>query len=224
MIKYWLLASDRFNAMTARERWMAFITAASALCLVAYLLFLDPLLTKRLRYQQQIKQNAVTLSNLQAEEQAALQRTLQDPDAPRQQQILALEHENQLSRLQLADLQARLAAPERMPRLLEDLLKRDSGLELLSIRTMEPENLFQPAAATVEAPAAPPAQPGVYRHGLQVSVRGKYADLAAYARKIETLPWKLYWGNLSLQVERYPQSTMSFTLYTVSMDQAWLSL
>lgn len=231
MRKYWLLLSDRFDALSDRERMISFVSLAALICLIAWMLFLDPMFKQRLRHQQQIKQNTTMLQALQLQEQQLTQQSLQDPDAARQQQILALGEQNEAVKTELAAIQLRLAAPDKMPRLLADLLDRNSGLELVAVKTLPPENLLQ--ANKDKEDATPTAAldaslggsgRGVYRHGLQVEVRGNYAALAAYARKIEQLPWKLYWGPLHYQVERYPLALMSFTVYTVSLDQAWLSL
>lgn len=225
MRKQWLALCDRFNALSSRERWISFVMLVSILLLLAYLLFLGPLLTKGERYQQQLKQNAKTLKSLQTQEQELTQLILQDPDAARHQQILELERSNQTRRSELAEFQTHLASPEQMPRLLGDLLGRESGLELVSIKTLKPENLFHAEEQEgTEAAATEQPERGVYRHGLEIAVRGNYAALSAYAHKVEQLPWRLYWGGLTLQVERYPLSVMSFTVYTVSMDKTWLSL
>lgn len=261
MRKYWLLLSDRFNALADRERMIVFLSLAGLLCAIAYLGFIEPMQSKRLRYQAKIKQQSTALQALQAQEQLLLQQSLQDPDAARQQQISTIEQENRDRRAELARLQQALAAPERMPRLLADLLDRNSGLELISIKTLPAENLLPQQAETGAAPGAigkpgqvmtgigviglqvgasadagaasaasastagaKAAPRGVYRHGLQMVVRGSWPALSAYVHKIEQLPWRFYWGDLRYVVDRYPQAELSFTVYTVSLDQAWLSL
>lgn len=257
MRKLWLQLSDRFNALADRERLIVFVSLASAVCAITFLLFIDPMLSKRARLQGQLKQQTAALKTLREQQQILTQQMMENPDASRKQQIEQLSQENQDRRAELQRLQQSLAAPERMPRLLADLLDRNSGLELVSLKTLPPENLLQkdtgtqaeraPGAigangqvmtgvgliglqvgdASASAPVAssvPAQQRAVWRHGLQVVVRGNWNELTAYARKIETMPWRLYWGDLNYRVVRYPQAEMSFTVYTISLDQAWLSL
>jgi MSHA biogenesis protein MshJ len=63
----------------------------------------------------------------------------------------------------------------------------------------------------------------LFRHGITISVRGDYQTLAAYLRKVESLPWKINLADMSLKAGAYPQSTMTLTLYTLSLERTWLS-
>lgn len=230
MRHYWLVLSDRFDALKPRERWIVFATLIVCLFGLVYFLFLDPALTRRNLYQQQISKNQSLASELQNQEQALVQLSLQDPDQEKRKQINTILATNQATRIELSSFQMQLAPPEKMPRLLADLLARQPGLVLLGVKTLKTENLLadKTEETTAETSSSNPQThatiPGVYRHGLEISVRGDYAALAAYARKVEQLPWKFYWGDLQLNVDEYPHSIMTFTVYTMSLDQAWLSL
>lgn len=253
MRKYWLLWSDRFNALKPRERGIAFALLAVCLSAAMYLFALEPALKRQTAYKLQLEQNEILLTQLKDQEVALIQQSLLDPDAQRQQQLAALAQGNQAIRGELAEVQMRLAPPQRMGQLLSDLLARQPGLELISAKTLEPENLLEQKPGTAEAvgasaqngptqialsPIAIPApsaanapassgisrEKGVYRHGLEITVRGNYLNLAAYARRVEQMPWKLYWGPMNLHVDRYPDSTLTFVVYTLSLDPAWLSL
>ena len=39
---------------------------------------------------------------------------------------------------------------------------------------------------------------------------------------LERLPTQIYWGRAELAVTDYPSSTLKLTVYTVSLDRAWL--
>lgn len=249
MRKYWLALSDRFNALQDRERWIIFILLTSLLVTFLYLGLIEPALTRRTLLQQQITTNTTALQAMRVQEQLLTTQSLANPEEARQQTIRQLQDQNQAVRAELAELQQHLAAPDKMPRLLQDLLGRDSGLELVSLKTLPPQDLMatdkkdgepasgvasaviasvagatQAAASDPQAAVARPPHRGVYRHGMEVVVRGSYADLTAYLQKIEKLPWRLYWGDLRYQVDKYPLAQMSFTVYTISLDKAWLSL
>jgi MSHA biogenesis protein MshJ len=103
-----------------------------------------------------------------------------------------------------------------MTAILRDLLAGQQGLELVSLRSTQAEDLMQGKASGT-------AGIGIYRHGIEISVRGSYADLTRYMRQIEALPWKVLPGRLIIKTETYPQSTMTLTLYTLSLERAWLS-
>ncbi len=90
------------------------------------------------------------------------------------------------------------------------------------------------AAQPGAAPAAPAATPAVlppgdgaplYRHGVEITVEGAYGDLMGYLSSLETLPGpRLLWGGVKLKVEKHPTVQLSLTVYTLSLDRAWLEL
>lgn len=90
-----------------------------------------------------------------------------------------------------------------------------------------------PAAAPAPpapAPAAPAAsivpKPGslLYRHGVEITVRGNYLDMIDYMTALEGMPTQLFWGGAKLEVEDYPTSRLTLTMYTLSLDPKWLKL
>jgi MSHA biogenesis protein MshJ len=64
----------------------------------------------------------------------------------------------------------------------------------------------------------------IYRHGLELTVAGSYLDLLAYVRDLEALPTQLYWGALNVDASQYPKVLMKVTVYTLSLDRAWLNV
>jgi MSHA biogenesis protein MshJ len=86
------------------------------------------------------------------------------------------------------------------------------------------------AAAAAPAPAAAgqpaPAKPRelLYRHGVEIVVQGSYLDMISYMAALEALPTQLFWGKASLDAQQYPNSRLTLTLYTLSLDQKWMKL
>jgi MSHA biogenesis protein MshJ len=84
-----------------------------------------------------------------------------------------------------------------------------------------------PAPAATAAPAALPPGDGapLYRHGVEITVEGNYGDLMGYLSALESLPGpRLLWGGIKLKVEKHPTVQLSLTVYTLSLDRAWLEL
>lgn len=128
-------------------------------------------------------------------------------------------------RKDLASAQVRLVPPDKMAEILQGLIDSQKGLELVSLRSGKVEDLLQTGEKPKpEAEASVPVanEQSIYRHGLELTVRGDYAALAAYVRRVENQPGKIYPSDLSLKVERYPVSTLTLTLYTLSLERAWL--
>ena len=66
--------------------------------------------------------------------------------------------------------------------------------------------------------------PLVYKHGVELVVKGSYADLTQYLMRLEGLPWQMFWGKAELKVEEYPKATLTLTLFTLSLDKTWLRI
>jgi MSHA biogenesis protein MshJ len=150
----------------------------------------------------------------------------------------------------LRSLQTGLVAPEKMIPLLQQLLRGHDRLRLQSMKTLPVTGISEwghapgregrdvpPVASGQQAPGtmAPTAAHGVdtsvlkpdeliYRHGVEIVVQGGYADLVAYMTELEALPTHLYWGQARLATGVYPEATLTLTLYTMSLDQKWMTL
>jgi MSHA biogenesis protein MshJ len=87
------------------------------------------------------------------------------------------------------------------------------------------------ATALTGSPAATPATTSgptgapLYRHGVEITVEGGYGELMAWLWALENLPGpRLLWGGVKLNVEQHPTVRLSLTVYTLSLDRAWLEL
>jgi MSHA biogenesis protein MshJ len=78
-----------------------------------------------------------------------------------------------------------------------------------------------PAAASAAAGARPPL---LYRHGVEVTMRGNYLDMISTMAALEAMPTQLFWGRARLETETWPQSRLTLTLYTLSLDAKWMKL
>lgn len=64
----------------------------------------------------------------------------------------------------------------------------------------------------------------LYRHGVEITVRGNYLDMIDYMSALESLPTQLFWGGARLEVDQYPSARLTLTMYTLSLDPKWLKL
>jgi MSHA biogenesis protein MshJ len=135
----------------------------------------------------------------------------------------------------LAEVNARIAAeerkftaPETMRAVLEELLAKNRRVQLMSLKTLPMSSI-----AEERAPASPPAGQGkppaaagrlIFRHGVELTVAGSYLDILAYLGDLEKLPTQLYWSGLGLEAQQYPTVTLKVTVFTLSLDRAWLQV
>ena len=224
MKKAWLFLADRFDALKPRERLAIFLALAAALVGLFFVLALNPAYARIQQAQRSLEQSEQALAAARAGELALLQRASLDPDAETRRLIAQVSEENDALRGKLASTQAQLASPGKMTEMLRDLIAAQQGVELVSMHTAVPEDLLSRAMATDKSPAARPATTSsLYRHAIELSVRGDYQALAGYLRRVESLPWKIELADMSLKAGQYPQATMTLTLYTLSLERTWLS-
>ncbi|WP_324153248.1 hypothetical protein [Ideonella sp.] len=225
-----LALARRFDARPQRERMVLLLAAAALLLLTGDRFWLTP----SFRHFQAASQSlAAAQREQQAQADESEHRRVQG-DAERR--ALAAEVEQWRRRTAetaqgLADAQAGLIGPDRMVALLEQMLPRQGGVRVVGLKTLAPQDLrnhtavaTNPSAPAASAPAAS-AGSALYRHGVEITVEGPYADLMGYLAALEALPGpKLLWGGVKLKVEHHPTVQLSFTVYTLSLDRAWLEL
>lgn len=103
--------------------------------------------------------------------------------------------------------------------------KTETAAKLASIQAaMASATAVEAKPALPQAPGAVKAGSLLYRHGVEITVRGSYLDMIDYMNALEGLPTQLFWGGARLEVEDYPVSRLTLTLYTLSLDEKWLKL
>lgn len=229
-----LSLAARVDALTLRERVLLFAAAAAIIAFLAHFSVLGPMLRKHDALRAQISQQENHIAGIDAEITASVQAYQVDPDAPARTRLAAVQAETAQLSDELRAMQHGLVAPERMSPLLEAILRANARLQLVSMRTLAVEPLSAPpgapakaastAATGPEAQAAGKSVDLLYRHGVEVTVRGRYLDMVDYMSALEAMPAQLFWGKAELAVEQYPTSRLTLTLYTLSLDRKWMML
>lgn len=240
----WQTLAARIDATSERERVMGFAAAALLLAYGVNAGVLGPSVREEQLLQDQLRQQHRDVARIDATIAEQARVFAIDPDLPLRERLQGVDVEaNRLSD-QLRTMERGLVTPERMAPLLETILRANGRLRLVSMQTLPASPLSavmeerNPAAAQpvpvavavaspvpAAAPAPPPAAPDLlYRHGVELTVRGGYLDLVDYMNTLETLPTQLFWGRAQLEVEEYPTARLTLTLYTLSLDTKWMKL
>ena len=170
---------------------------------------------------------AVAQAQLQVRSSAA------DPDAANRARLAELRKQIVSFETQAKEQSAQLISAERMRSVLQEMIASRPGLELVELRNLPESTLSvagdaQKGAAKQSPSADKPTQPGeagvIYKHGVELTVRGRYLDLLAYLKEIEALPVRLYWYKLEMKVVEHPTVSMHMTIYTISLDKAWIQV
>jgi len=236
MKKMWLKYAGKFDAMSKRERIMVAAAALVVLFFGIEMGMIEPLIAKQKIAQQRIDQQGTDLRTAQAQV-SSIQPRLKDPEAANRAALERLKQEVATIDTKLKGMEQTLVPPTQMPALLGDILRQNRNLKLVSLRTLPVSNLVDPVLAKSESKLDPNAgsaiQPqliqlpagaesSIFKHGVEISVQGTYPELLAYLAQIERLPQHMFWSKVRLNVDEYPMSTMTITVYTLSLDKAWL--
>jgi MSHA biogenesis protein MshJ len=229
MKRYWTTLAARIDRATLRQRIGLFLAGAAVVLYVLYILAFDPLLREQARLRAQVAQQRVAMAGVDAQITTLVDAFARDPDAASRQRLATARAETRRLGDSLASMQKGLVAPEQMAPLLQTILRANGRLQLVALATLPvtavggPPPSAVPAAPAAAAPA--PAVTGLlYRHGVQVTVRGSYGDMIDYMAALERLPTQLFWGQAQLAVEDYPRTQVTLTLYTLSLDSKWMKL
>jgi len=225
----WLRSRSRFMALARRERGLVMACALMLVLGLGTLLFIEPAYKQRTQLQRQMEQQQKDLAALGPQVQA-LQQRQRNPDAAVQAQLKALRDQLQLAEGEFAQVQRALVQPQEMGQLLGSLLQSHRGLQLVALKSVPVMSVSElvgapkvaaPASAASSSASKDSRDAWLYRHGVEITVQGSYADMQAYLAALENLPRRVYWGELKLDAQKWPDNTLTVTVYTLSLEKTW---
>jgi MSHA biogenesis protein MshJ len=244
MKQQWEQIAAKIDALSLRERGIMLAVLAVAIIFIVNSLIIDPQFRKQKMLADQMKTQRAQIAAIQAEIAQRIVMKNQDPDLEIKR-ILQVR-QTQLAQMSsnLLELHKNLVQPEKMAALLENLLKRNRSLQLLSLNSMPAVNVvdaLDEAAArashinksNLAAQTAPPNDAQVqnlndtgivYKHEMELVVQGGYLELLNYLRELEALPESVYWSKGQLSVIEYPQARLQLKIFTLSLEKKWLNL
>lgn len=206
MKQHWQRLAARIDEMSLRQRAMLFATVSLVVVVFAHVALIEPLLLRQKTLIERSTRDQSQLAAVRAQIEGLLKEEQGDGKDPEQLAVVQLE-------ARLAELEKSLAAhkgafvsPHRLPALLKNLLGPGRPLKLESLRTVP--------ALQVQGGAQ------LYRHGLEMTLRGSYFDLLQYLSDLEKLPARLLWGGVDLQVEQYPEVRLTLQIHTLSTQRS----
>ncbi len=219
------LLSASFDARAPRERLLLIGAALAAVLLLGDSLWLSPAL------KQWTQARARHLAATTALQHLNHDIARQGNEARAQELQLRQEIARLRERVQLGGDALRgsalIAAADMLP-VLDQLLTRVGSLRMQSMQSLGRTEITAGAmgatGAAAAASAATKGGPVLYRHGVELTVEGSFADLLAYLQALEAMPQRVLWAGAQLKVERHPKASLTLRLYTLSLDRTWLAI
>ncbi len=225
-LKPWMA---RFDRMSLRARVLLVAATAAMLYFVLSLLLIGPDEARSMALTRRIEAQKAELEAVRKEIRELSVLLEHDPNAQQLAQLDGIKRTIVEADALLAQLDS--AAPQAAGAVLREMLAATPGLELVSLKTLPATLAFQSKAAPV-APAVKPAPDSkaaaprpeiaprpprsIYRHSIEISIRGNYLALLPYLEKLQKYPGRLYWTDVSLEVQSYPVAVLKLTVYTLS--------
>lgn len=213
----WQRGQRAFDARPLRERLLLIAATAAVVFWLVDALWLTPAFKRWHTNRTQHQAVQAQMTALQAETQRLQAQNLADEQR--------LQQEGAAWRARLREGEERLRrhddwliGPERMLQLLQQLLQGRGELRVRAMQSLSKVELL------TDLQAAASGAPVLYRHGVELVIEGRYAELLAYLQSLEQLPQKLQFGDLQFRVEQHPRCVLTLRVYTLSLDRRWLEI
>ena len=206
---------NRLQLMSLREQLLAVLVISAAI----YFLF-DALVFKLQKQREEDLQNQQTALQAQI---LGLKTELAMVERSQTDQFAQKEREFRLLKQQVAQLNALSGSvSEQAPavdKLVSEVLASSSpGVRTVGVKTIAAKLVPLAAKATAAgqtgASKAPLAQ--VYKHGVDIELRGNYLDIMKMLDRLEDANPKLLWSGLVLSAGTYPENTLRASVFLLS--------
>jgi MSHA biogenesis protein MshJ len=224
---------NKIDSLSVRERAAVFFCTLLVMYFVWDVFFIQSLQITEKRAKSQLQQKQAEQFGLTTQLQKLDLGTKVDPNKADRNTLQSLK--SQLSVIE-AEVQAstkNLISPKDMAVMLESVLLEVKGLKLLEVKGLGGQPIIKVKAVEknaegAEEPATEPEKDKIinnaYKHGLKIVFEGDYMSTLKYIQALEDLKWGFFWDSLELNVKEYPDSTVSITLFTLSLDKNWIGV
>jgi len=224
--EYWDQLNAKVDALSLRERVLIFAAIAFMLVSLINTLFLDPLLTKQKVLSSQVVQQQEKMKAVRAQLTEVLQAKRNDASSPLRTRLAQLKQEIAEGERYIKGRSDRLVPSDKMADVLEQMLNKNGHLQLVDLKTLPVAPLMENNAGKGSGQDSSQGSGAfgkqVFKHGVQITVRGSYPDMLRYLQALEHLRAQMFWGRAQLAVNQYPVAELTLTVYTLSLDKTWL--
>jgi len=224
--RQWLAHVDE---LSLRERAIVFAGILIVLFLGWYAYLMEPLLKEQQRLLTELngKRGQLAALNGQFEKMAASMGM--DPETESRRVIDELNQQIKTMEQDLKAATANLVAPEAMPEILRLVLNRSRRLTLMKLTGLGGTPLVMKTGAgdgknTAQGPGSGGDLGAAFKHGMQIEFRGDFFETLDYLRALEGLQQGFFWDKVEFEVQDYPDSVTTLTLYTLSLNPDWIRI
>lgn len=213
MKEQWLKWQKKFETVETKRRRVWFFAALFLIIYLSYWFGLRPALEmiQAEAAKQQMQQSQI--DQLSREVKQLEQRLAGDPQAAQRRRLEQL----QASLLQVdqqLNQEANYVSAADNRALLRALLDQASNVKVQSAEALPAELIYQDEMSQ---------DTGIFRHRLQLVIRGNYFSLSNYLQQLEKLNWSFYWQRLDYHVLEAPDAELTLEIYTISLERDYVA-
>jgi len=93
----------------------------------------------------------------------------------------------------------------------------DTPLRLVSLNTLPAERM---RFGMEEEGDEPSSMPILYRHPLEITFEGRFAEALTYLHQVQGLDWDFQWDGIEVETIEYPRATFTWRLHSISLEEA----
>ena len=213
-------AAEWIDNRSLRERALLFGGIMVALVVVLVKSFFVPM------HANQVKLEQVRYFETQIQDLIA--QSKRDPDEENRDKLALFTKRLHRLDASLAGVTQGLVSPREMAKLVEEVLAKNRRLEVIKIESLPPAPLVDSGVDSGGeldgADAAQLSEQLIYKHGMYIELKGGYLDILNYLKALEAMPWKVFWGRVTLVSERHPVSRLHLIVYTLSLHEGWIGV
>ena len=223
-----------YDKISDREQKIVLFTLASILVLLGYLLILEPLVLRIQAEIGEIDQIESVNENLTKQIDNTRARQFQDPNEPLREQLSQIVAQGQVMQEKINRLTQALVAPKQMVNLLEKVLTQDKQLKLLSLTNLPEQAMNIEGKGVAEenrdieilesGQLSESKEALIYKHAFEIELESTFASTLAYLKRLDSLPWQLFWQSLQYESTQYPKGRLKIKIYTLSTSKEVLGV
>ncbi len=211
-MKLWTQLNDKFSALSAREKWLISLGVMAALIFLGFSLLIQPTYQAISTQNRLAEKSADKIRQLKTTSQALSQVLKKDPDTEVDAQLAQLHLELDNIKDQLAGFVDNLVSPTEMAQLLDLVLQKSARLKLVSLQSLPIEPIMTEQGNNI----------GYFLHPVEIELEGQYFDIQNYLIQLEQMEKQYYWRSFSYEVQEYPISKLTLTVYTIGAKQEFI--
>lgn len=197
---------EKVDAYLFRERLLIFVVVLVVIFSIWYFAMFIPTRSVIIDYHLKTKVVVQQFTALEQEYNVLIAQVINAAGQKKQQ--LLTEEIKKLD-ANIAKISLQIVPANQMADLLKDLLIKEGGLKLVSLKSLPSKALVSPEdLAAID-------QYFLLQQGMRFTFQGNYFNTLKYLQSIEKSKWRLFWDDLDYKVQEYPNALVTIDVHTL---------